>query len=203
MPIIKTLLGLRPTQTQRHPLPQPQEQLVGERVLLRIGTPLDWQSWREIRAENHAFLAPWEPSWPNDALTYEYFCRNIRRQWREWRDGQGYAFLIFHKDHPTGEVIGGISLNDVHRGIGQKGTVGYWIGERYAGQGLMTEAASLVMSFAFEKLRLHRIEASCMPGNEPSRRLLAKLGFEEEGLARAYLRINGRWEDHLLLGKLG
>ena len=62
----------------------------------------------------------------------------------------------------------------------------------------MSEAVRGVVSFAFDELSLHRVEAACLPTNEPSRRLLKGVGFGEEGLARAYLKINGRWEDHLL-----
>ncbi len=72
----------------------------------------------------------------------------------------------------------------------------------YAAQGFMTEAAGLVCEFAFERLRLHRVEASCLPHNDPSRKLLARLGFTEVGFAKAYLRINGKWEDHVLWGKV-
>ena len=65
----------------------------------------------------------------------------------------------------------------------------------------MTEAARLVCSFAFETLRLHRVEASCLPHNEPSKALLRRLGFTEEGFAKSYLQIDGRWQDHLLWGQ--
>jgi ribosomal-protein-alanine N-acetyltransferase len=94
-------------------------------------------------------------------------------------------------------------LNDVVRGIAQKGTLGYWISEPYARQGLMREAAELVLRFAYEDLKLHRVEAACLPDNEASRHLLLSLGFIEEGLALAYLRINGQWEDHVLWGRVG
>ncbi|HEU0118363.1 MAG TPA: GNAT family protein [Alphaproteobacteria bacterium] len=98
-------------------------------------------------------------------------------------------------------MLGGIALNDVQRGIAQKGTLGYWIGAPYANQGFMTEATQLVLDFAFYTLRLHRVEASCLPRNEPSKALLKRLGFEEEGYAKAYLQINGLWEDHVLWGR--
>ena len=80
--------------------------------------------------------------------------------------------------------------------------MGYWMGENYARQGLMTDAVKAVVSFSFEELGLHRIEAACVPENIPSRDLLRKIGFKEEGYARKYLRINGRWQDHLLFAWL-
>src|SRR3546814_15914044 len=79
-------------------------------------------------------------------------------------------------------------------------SIGYWIGGRYARQGFMSEAASAVVEFAFEELALHRVEAACLPSNDASRSLLLKVGFRQEGYARQYLRINGKWQDHLLLG---
>jgi ribosomal-protein-alanine N-acetyltransferase len=185
------------------PRPPLETQLVGPRVILRRGDPADWRSWRAMRELSRPFLVPWEPRWPPNALTYNHFCSLLRRQWREWRQGKGYAFFIFLKNEneEAGALIGGITLSDVHRGIAQKATLGYWVGEPYTARGYMTEAARIVCAFAFGTLQLNRIEASCLPHNEPSKRLLRRLGFEEEGYAKAYLQINGRWEDHLLWGK--
>lgn len=96
------------------------------------------------------------------------------------------------------KLVGGITLGNIRRGVGQNGMIGYWSGEPYAGKGYMTEALSLVIPFAFDQLRLHRIEAACIPHNQRSIRLLEKAGFEREGLLRSYLKINGFWQDHLL-----
>ncbi|MDX2028267.1 MAG: GNAT family protein [Alphaproteobacteria bacterium] len=178
--------------------------LTGRRVFLRMGDPADWAEWRSLRETSREFLVPWEPSWPPNALTYNFFCGLLRRQWRDWRKGHGYAFFIFLQA-PEGQapkLIGGITLSDIRKGIAQKGTLGYWIGQTYAGQGYMTEAAGLLCEFAFKNLRMHRLEASCLPHNEASINLLRRLGFEEEGYAKAYLQINGRWEDHILWGKM-
>ncbi len=225
--ILKALFG---ASRSRWPSPSLDTRLAGPRVVLRVGDPADWQVWRNVRSISRDFLTPWEPTWPDHGLTYDYFCGNLRRHWREWRGGTGYAFSVFIKSSfssvdegdedaaapasrrlatPPGfprvgeneVLIGGIALNDVQRGVAQKGTLGYWIGQPYAGRGLMTEAARLVCDFSFTELKLHRVEASCLPRNEPSRRLLVSLGFEQEGYARSYLRINGVWEDHLLWGK--
>ena len=76
------------------------------------------------------------------------------------------------------------------------------MGEAYAGQGYMREATNLALDFAFGGLRLHRVEAGCLPRNARSIGLLTRLGFTHEGLARAYLEINGVWEDHLLFAIL-
>lgn len=188
---------------RRGPRPPLGTQLMGERVVLRTGDPADWKGWRGLRDLSRDFLIPWEPRWPQDALGYGHFCTLLRRHWRDWRQGKGYAFMIFiHGEQSrAGALIGGVTLNEIQRGIAQKGTLGYWIGEPYAGRGYMTEAAGLVCDFAFQTLRLHRVEASCLPHNEPSKSLLRRLGFEEEGYAKAYLQINGKWQDHILWGK--
>lgn len=200
------------TNTSRWPRPSLETVLEDERVRLRAGDPADWRVWSALREQSRNYLQPWEPLWSTDALTYEHFCGNLRRQWREWREGKGYAFLIFakaagaevHPAVPSSQpvtLVGGITLNDVQRGIAQKGTLGYWIGQPYANQGLMTAATRLVCDFAFKALLLNRVEASCLPHNEPSKRLLEKVGFTLEGRAAGYLKINGKWEDHLLWGR--
>jgi [ribosomal protein S5]-alanine N-acetyltransferase len=80
------------------------------------------------------------------------------------------------------------------------GSIGYWVGQPFARQGHTLAAVKAVTRFSFERLGLHRVEAACIPTNEPSRGVLLKAGFTQEGLARAYLRINGIWHDHLLFG---
>lgn len=190
----------------RYPRPPVDLRLAGPRVVLRLGDPSDWKSWRLLRDSSRPFLTPWEPSWPSNALTYTYFCGLLRRYAREWRQGEGYNFLIFkrhdHAEDGVGALVGGISLNSIERGIAQMGTLGYWMGQPHAGQGFMSEAAKLVCHFAFETLMLHRLQASCLPHNQPSINLLRRLGFEEEGYAKSYLQINGKWEDHLLWARL-
>jgi ribosomal-protein-alanine N-acetyltransferase len=186
-----------------YPLPPLDLCLAGPNVALRMGDPSDWKDWRNLRDQSRHHLMPWEPTWPHNALAYGYFCGLLRRQWREWREGTAYNFLIFRVDDEErmGALLGGITLNGIERGIAQKGTLGYWMGEPYTGHGFMSEAVGLVCDFAFDTLRLNRVEASCLPRNAPSKHLLQKLGFAEEGYARSYLQINGAWEDHLLWGK--
>jgi ribosomal-protein-alanine N-acetyltransferase len=176
-------------------------ELTGPRVILRTGDSEDWKAWRRVREMSRDYLEPWEPKWPADALSYNYYCSLLRRQWREWRSGRGYAFTIFTKGVTQPVLVGGITLSDIVYAAAQKGTIGYWIGKPYAGQGLMTEAVGLVCDFAFTKLKLQRVEAGCLPHNEASKTVLRRTGFEEEGYAKAYLQINGKREDHILWGK--
>ena len=183
------------------PRPSLDTQLIGSRLLLRIGDVTDWKNWRVLREASRDYLVPWEPKWPGDSLSYSYYCSLLRRQWREWRGGTSYAFSIFLLGGAHPVLVGGITLGEVLYAAAQKGTLGYWMGKPYAGQGLMTEAVELVCAFAFDTLHLQRVEASCLPHNEASKTVLRRTGFEEEGFAKAYLQINGKREDHLLWGR--
>ncbi len=174
--------------------------LVGPEVSLRMPDCADWRNWHFLRDLSQDFLRPWEPRWPKNALSYGTYCGLLRRQRIDWRSGNGYAFFLFLRSAPQ-VLIGGITLGDIRHAASQKGTLGYWIGQPYAGCGHMTEAVGLVCDFAFSKLRLQRVEASCLPHNEPSKAVLRNCGFEQEGYARAYLQINGKREDHLLWAK--
>ena len=168
--------------------------------MLRPPRRSDEQQWVEIRQVSQGFLTPWEPTWPSDAATPVAFNRRLKRFHAGWRDASTYAFVIVDKDDRI--LLGGITLSNVRRGVAQTGSIGYWIGEPHARNGYMGEAVQLMLSFAFDTLRLHRIEAACLPSNEASRAVLLKAGFTQEGLARRYLRINGEWRDHLTFGIL-
>jgi ribosomal-protein-alanine N-acetyltransferase len=172
----------------------------GRKVYLRAPTMEDWPEWAELRARSRAFLTPWEPTWPDDSLGRDHFRRRLRQQVREWRAGEAYGLFVFLNDKRR--LVGGINLSNVRRGVAQATSVGYWMGQPFAGQGLMTDALRAILPFVFDELRLHRLEAACLPHNEPSKSVLAKAGFHEEGLARQYLRINGQWADHLLFALL-
>jgi ribosomal-protein-alanine N-acetyltransferase len=178
----------------------PPLRLGGDRVWLRPPERGDWQDWSTLRAESRGFLTPWEPAWPADALSRSSFRRRVARYAVDWRTDQGYSFFIFARR--DGRLLGGIGLSNVRRGVAETGSLGYWVGERYARHGVMTEALGLMLDFCFQRLRLHRIEAACLPGNLASRALLAKTGFHEEGNARKYLCIDGRWQDHVLFAIL-
>ena len=174
--------------------------VAGKRLYLRRPRMGDFRQWSELRERSRGFLVPWEPSWPNDALTHESFRRRVKRSQQEWREETGYGFFLVRKSDEA--LLGGITLGSVRRGVSDSGVLGYWLGAAYARQGLMTEAMHCALDFAFDRLGLHRIEAACVPGNVASCGLLLKCGFREEGRARDYLRINGAWADHLLFAIL-
>jgi ribosomal-protein-alanine N-acetyltransferase len=170
--------------------------LSGGGVTLRAPRKRDHEEWAHLRQESRAFLEPWEPRWPADDLDYPAWRQRLRRYNAEAAAGTGHAFLIFETER--GRLVGGISVGNIRHGVAQSAQIGYWMGERYAGQGLMKAAMKLALSHAFDTLKLHRLEAACIPDNARSIRVLENAGFRREGLLRSYLRINGVWRDHLL-----
>lgn len=185
----------------RHTTPADNEpMLVTERLFLRYPQSSDYLAWAEVREQSRDFLRPWEPTWPVDELTRPAFRRRLRRYGKEIREDEGYPFFVFRRADE--KLMGGCILSNVRRGASQACSLGYWIGEAYARQGLMGEALDALLPHIFVQLRLRRVEAACLAANEPSRRLLARLGFQQEGIAREYLKIAGEWQDHLLFALL-
>ena len=178
----------------------PQPSIVGEGIVLRTPQNADYAEWAALREGSRQFLTPWEPTWPADDLSRSAFRRRIRRYAEDLRTDQGYAFLIIRSS--DGVLVGGLTLANIRRGVAQAASLGYWMGEPFTRQGHMTAAVRAVILFAFGTLRLHRLEAACIPTNNGSIRLLEKTGFVREGYARDYLCINGIWQDHLLYGRL-
>jgi ribosomal-protein-alanine N-acetyltransferase len=174
--------------------------LEGQAVFLRPPQVDEWDAWAGVRSESRDYLSPWEPTWPSDALSESAYIRRLRRLTTEWKSDEGYSFHISARD--TGQLIGGIGLTQVRRGVAQTATLGYWVGQKFARRGYTTEAVGLIVQFAFQTLRLHRIEAACLPENIASRRVLEKSGFVREGYARQYLMIAGDWRDHLTFALL-
>ncbi len=170
------------------------------KVYLRAAQAGDWAAWARLRAESREHLRPWEPAWPADALTRTAFRRRLRYHLREARDETGFAFLVFRAIDDV--MVGGVTLSNVRRGVAQCATLGYWMGRPYAGRGYMRDALRATIGFAFDQLRLHRIDAACLEENVRSRKLLAGLGFTEEGVARGFLCIDNAWRDHVLYGLL-
>ena len=179
---------------------EPLPSLEGDGVVLRMPQMTDFEEWAALRETSRDFLTPWEPTWPDDDVTRGAFRRRIKRYAEDLRSDQGYAFLITR--YSDGALVGGLTLANIRRGVAQAGSVGYWMGQPFIRQGYMTAAVRAVIPFGFTSLRLHRIEAACIPTNNASIRLLETTGFVREGFAREYLCINGTWQDHLLYARL-
>ncbi len=171
-----------------------------ERLELRIPQPDDFAEWARLRRGSEAFLQPWEPAWPRDHLSNRAFRRRVRWARVEAEGSRAFSFLIFARK-PL-QMVGGITLSNIRRGPSQCGTLGYWVGQDHARHGYMTEATEAVVEYAFDELRLTRLEAACLEENAASRALLAACGFRFEGVARSYLEVDGIVRDHLLFARV-
>lgn len=174
--------------------------ILGQGVYLRMPQPGDYSAWAGLREDSRNFLTPWEPTWGQDDLTRPAYRRRLRRYMREIREDHAYPFFIFREQDEA--LVGGCTLSGVQRGVQQSCALGYWAGEKYAGRGYVTAAVRALIPYVFEELKLHRLQAACLPENERSRAVLRKCGFTEEGHARGYLRINGVWRDHIVFAIL-
>ena len=167
--------------------------LESKSTFIRALEVADTEALLELRRRNDEFLRAFEPVKSADFLTLEAQRREIDGAAEAWARDRGYSFGVFSSDKT---LIGKIGLSNVARGAWQNATLGYFIDRDQNGRGHGTEAVALACRFAFTGARLHRVQAAVMPHNRASARLLVKNGFRFEGLAVAYLHINGRWEDH-------
>jgi len=171
--------------------------LFGRRVLLRPLTVSDFEQWQEVRRRNVDWLTKWEPiriaGQPDVVEDRDAFAVRCSARQRERQLGTGYGFGIFAE----GDFAGEINLSSVQRGPFQSSYVGYWIDEKQAGNGYVPEALIVLVRYAFEELRLHRVQIAIIPRNAASRRVVEKLDLRSEGVAERYLEINGVWEDHV------
>jgi ribosomal-protein-alanine N-acetyltransferase len=171
-------------------------ELPGWRIRLATLVESDYEAWLAVRTRCRSWLVPWEPrskgapAAPEDAASFAARC-GMRE--RERQLGSGFGFGIFLE----GRFAGEITLSSIQRGPFQNGSIGYWIDEELAGAGLTPEAVVVVLQFAFETIRLHRVEIAIIPRNTSSRRVVEKLGLRSEGVSLGFLEINGEWEDHV------
>lgn len=160
--------------------------IAGERVFLRPPMRRDQE---ELIALNRAStrLHRGVVSPPTQAAQFTGFLQRCRR-------ADCACFLICRV--ADGVIAGSINLSQIFLGGFRNAYLGYYIGAQYAGQGYMSEAIRLMLQYAFEHLKLHRIEANIQPGNLASIALVKRVGFIREGYSRRYLKICGRWRDH-------
>ena len=172
------------------------EEVTGQEHYFRLPRNADYRAWYRLRSDSRPFLEKWEPIWEPDALTESSFRARVIRSAQEFASGVAVPLFLFSRRNH--ELIGGLTIGHIRRGAAQSCMIGYWMGERFAGQGHMTAGLNLVTGYIFGQLALHRIEAACIPENDRSIRLLEKAGFQREGYMKEYLKIRGEWRDHLL-----
>ena len=171
-----------------------------ERLYLRLPLRKDFENWVLLRKKNEKFLNIWEPK----KTDYFYSLRNFKSRvnWckRNFKNKKSVSLLIFLKKDDT--LIGGITIDNIRQGSSQSASLGYWLAEEFVRNGYMTESMNKIIDYGFKDLNLSRFEAATLPENEPSRKLLEKLGFKYEGVAQSYLKIYGKWRNHIIYSKL-
>lgn len=162
---------------------------IGVRPLKRA----DARTWETLRRQNSAWLTPWEATLPQGSgetgRTYPEMVRTLRSRARH---GQSMPFVITY----DAQMVGQLTVGGITWGSARWATIGYWIGQNHAGKAITTTAVALVCDHLLGKVGMHRIEISIRPENSASLRVVEKLGFEEVGLARRFLHIDGQWRDH-------
>ncbi len=168
--------------------------LVRDPVLLRSGAIADHEEWALLRESSHGHLTAWEEDWPAIDLSLSSYKRRLRAYERDMRRGGGLPLFILRRHDRI--LLGGATLTNIRYGSSRSGILGYWIGSRYIRRGYGTAAVFAMLDHGFNAIELNRIEAACQPENIASQKLLECCGFKREGLARDYLKINGKWQDH-------
>src|SRR5688572_7467976 len=168
------------------------------RLLLTLPGPDDVDEVLAFGERNREHLAPWSPPLPPGADTREGALRRIERMHDELRARSSVRFWLRRAAEPHGPFVGSVSLSQIYLGPFRACNLGYQLDHAAVGQGLMHEALTRVIGYAFIERNLHRIMANYVPANERSERVLRRLGFVVEGYARDYLFIGGQFRDHVL-----
>lgn len=167
------------------------------RLQLRLALPADVPAILAFFSENANFFKPFHPRWPDDYLTEAYWQQQIAHNLQDFHQDRSLKLFVFQQTSPA-TIIGNVNFSNFVRGAAHFCHLGYNLAESVQGCGYMSEAVRAACDYVFTDLGMHRIMATYMPHNRPSGQLLRRLGFVVEGYARDYLRIDGRWEDHIL-----
>lgn len=167
-----------------------------ERLLLVLATPRLAADHAAYFARNDAHFRPWDPPRPPGLLTEAHWLQQLARAEADFAAGTAVRLVAFTRAAPR-QMVARINLTQIARGPFQSAMLGYAIDAAHEGQGLMREALTAVIGYAFGELKLHRLEANVRPENLRSLRLLERLGFERTGLAPRYLFVDGAWRDHV------
>lgn len=141
--------------------------------------------------DNRSWLRRWEATSPQGATSFDVRA-SIRSLLANARAGLGLPFAIEF----DGELAGQLNVSSIAWGSVSSATIGYWVSERFAGKSVIPTAVALATDYCFFQMGLHRMEICIRPENEPSLRVVQKLGFRYEGLRRNYIHIDGGWRDH-------
>lgn len=169
-------------------------------VILRAGrlslAPLrreHLRQWYQVRWDNRYWTGPWDASRPSQSPRLDdSYLGWLRRLNKQAKAGESLPWALWWDD----ELIGQVSVSSISYGSAQNASIGYWIAQSYAGRGLTPIAVALASDYLWRSLLLHRVEIPIRPENQPSLRVVEKLGFRDEGLRPRFLHIAGDWRDH-------
>lgn len=161
---------------------------------IRVVTEDDAAAITHLLRRNREFLAPWEPHREDAFFTEDVQLDQLRTVLARHQAGHAVPLLITADQ----QLVGRITINDVVRGAFQSAHLGYWVDQAHGGRGVATAAVAAAVRLAFEELRLPRLQADTLKRNAASQAVLTRNGFSEIGRAPRYLRIAGRWQDHVL-----
>ncbi|WP_380163909.1 GNAT family N-acetyltransferase [Jannaschia sp. R86511] len=163
-------------------------------VRIRLVAEDDAAALTGLLRRNREFLAPWEPHREDAFFTEDVQRDQLRTVLARHRAGTAVPLLIV----ADRRIAGRITVNDIVRGAFQSAHLGYWVDQAHGGRGVATAAVAAAVRLAFDDLGLHRLQADTLEHNAASRAVLVRNGFTEIGRAPHYLRIAGRWQDHVL-----
>lgn len=161
----------------------------------RLVSVHDAAALASLLREDRDFLAPYEPARPDDYATGDGQRTAVQAALDQFRRGSSLPHVVLDE---AGQVVGRITLSGIVRGPFQSCSVGYWVSSAANGRGLATAAVGEIVRTAFQELGLHRVEAGTLVDNVRSQRVLERNGFVRIGVAPAYLKIAGAWQDHVL-----
>jgi ribosomal-protein-alanine N-acetyltransferase len=168
-----------------------------ERLIIRVADVSEAPEIVRYYRDNHDHLQPFSPTFGGEQLDEAAWRAQVIERQVEFARQESFRAFILGRDAPH-RITGNINLTQVVRGAFQSCVLGYNLDEAAQGRGYMTEAVKATVQLAFKQWKLHRVAANYMPRNVRSAAVLERCGFHIEGRAPAYLRINGRWEDHVL-----
>lgn len=170
------------------------------RCILGLPKPTAADAVLDYYERNRLHLEPWEPDRPAAFYSTEFWHLHLRHNLEDHENGLSLRMIAVAQDAPD-RMIGSVNLANIVRGVFLSCHLGYSLDGGLVGHGLAGEAVGRLVEYAFEGLGLHRVQAAYIPENQRSARLLERLGFEKEGLAREYLFIAGAWRDHVLTAR--
>ncbi|MBO1264568.1 GNAT family N-acetyltransferase [Proteiniclasticum sp. SCR006] len=166
--------------------------LDGERVSLKLASPENVEDYLIYYTENREFLRALEPHRNAEFYTLTGQRKALDENYKQYMNGLAINFGVYY----SGKLIGKVQLSNLVYGGFRSATLGYALHKDFEGKGLMNDALKAAISYAFEELMLHRIEASTLLDNYKSQNVLKRLGFKLVGINEKYLYINGKWQDH-------